>query len=107
MKKVAVLGSTGSIGRSALDVISAFPDRFRAVALAAGRSVERLADQIVWLRQYGVSDAVIREMQMTAARLPRRVYVEGPVYQPAPVMVIEEPRPVIGVGVGFGCGRRW
>ncbi|HYK42692.1 MAG TPA: 1-deoxy-D-xylulose-5-phosphate reductoisomerase [Thermoanaerobaculia bacterium] len=46
MKKVAVLGSTGSIGRSALEVISAFPDRFRAVALAAGSSVERLADQV-------------------------------------------------------------
>jgi 1-deoxy-D-xylulose-5-phosphate reductoisomerase len=46
MKNVAVLGSTGSIGRSALEVIEAYPDRFRAVALAAGRSVETLAEQV-------------------------------------------------------------
>jgi hypothetical protein len=65
------------------------------------------ADQITWLRGYGVSDAVIREIQMTAMRMPRRVYVEGPVYQPAPVMVVEEPPPVVGVGVGIGYHRRW
>ena len=47
MKKLAVLGSTGSIGISALDVVSRMPDRFRAVALAAGRSVEKLAEQIL------------------------------------------------------------
>jgi outer membrane lipoprotein SlyB len=64
------------------------------------------ADQITWLRQYHVSDAVIREMQLTAMRVPQRVYVEGPVYQPG-VVVVEEPRPVVGVGVGFGYGRRW
>jgi hypothetical protein len=60
------------------------------------------ADQIVWLRQYHVSDAVIREMQMTATRVPQRVYVEGP----APVVVVEDPPPV-AVGVGFGYRRRW
>ncbi|HEV8231994.1 MAG TPA: hypothetical protein VGQ75_06575, partial [Thermoanaerobaculia bacterium] len=37
MKTVSVLGSTGSIGRAALDVIGSFPDRFRVGALAAGR----------------------------------------------------------------------
>jgi hypothetical protein len=63
------------------------------------------ADQITWLRQYRVSDAVIREMQLTAMRVPQRVYVEGPVYQPGGVVVVEEPRPVVGVGIGFG--RRW
>ncbi|WP_151483902.1 1-deoxy-D-xylulose-5-phosphate reductoisomerase [Streptomyces albicerus] len=36
MRAVVVLGSTGSVGSQALDVITAFPDRFRAVALAAG-----------------------------------------------------------------------
>jgi 1-deoxy-D-xylulose-5-phosphate reductoisomerase len=47
MKNLAVLGSTGSIGISALDVVLRMPDRFRAVALAAGRSVEKLAEQVV------------------------------------------------------------
>lgn len=42
---VAVLGSTGSVGRSALDVIARFPDRFRVTALCAGRNVSRLAAQ--------------------------------------------------------------
>jgi 1-deoxy-D-xylulose-5-phosphate reductoisomerase len=47
MKNLAVLGSTGSIGCSALDVAERLPERFRAVALAAGRSVEKLAEQVV------------------------------------------------------------
>ena len=43
MKTVAVLGATGSIGASALDVIARHPDRFRAGALAAHRNVDALA----------------------------------------------------------------
>lgn len=43
---VAILGSTGSIGCNALRVIEALEERFRVVALAAGRNVERLVEQI-------------------------------------------------------------
>lgn len=43
--RVAVLGSTGSIGRSALDVIRRHPDRFEVTVLAANGSVGRLAEQ--------------------------------------------------------------
>jgi 1-deoxy-D-xylulose-5-phosphate reductoisomerase len=43
MRTVAVLGATGSIGASALDVIARHPDRFRAGVLAAHRNVEALA----------------------------------------------------------------
>lgn len=43
---IAVLGSTGSIGRNSLEVISAFPDRFRVVALTAHRNVDLLREQI-------------------------------------------------------------
>ncbi len=46
VKRVAVLGSTGSIGRQTLDVIRAMPQRFRVVGLAAGRNLELLAEQI-------------------------------------------------------------
>ncbi|HVN91689.1 MAG TPA: 1-deoxy-D-xylulose-5-phosphate reductoisomerase [Candidatus Binataceae bacterium] len=46
MKAIAVLGSTGSVGVTTLDVVSRFPDRFRIVAMAAGRNLERLAEQI-------------------------------------------------------------
>jgi 1-deoxy-D-xylulose-5-phosphate reductoisomerase len=46
MRRLAILGSTGSIGVQALDVVARFPDRFEVVALAAGRNVERLAEQV-------------------------------------------------------------
>ena len=46
MKAVAILGSTGSIGRSALSVVDAHPDRLRVVALAGGENAARLAEQI-------------------------------------------------------------
>jgi len=45
-RKLTILGSTGSIGRSALDVIGRFPDRFEVVALAAGRQAALLAEQV-------------------------------------------------------------
>jgi 1-deoxy-D-xylulose-5-phosphate reductoisomerase len=46
MKRIIILGSTGSIGVNTLDVVAKFPDRFRVVALAAGRNGERLEEQI-------------------------------------------------------------
>jgi 1-deoxy-D-xylulose-5-phosphate reductoisomerase len=46
IKQVAVLGSTGSIGRQTLEVISAFPGRFRIIGLAAGKNSNLLAEQI-------------------------------------------------------------
>ena len=46
MKQLAILGSTGSIGVTTLDVVARFPERFVVVALAAGRNVERLAEQV-------------------------------------------------------------
>ncbi len=42
---VAVLGSTGSVGRNALDVIAKFPKRFRVTALCAGKNVAGLTEQ--------------------------------------------------------------
>jgi len=50
MKRVAILGSTGSIGQSALAVVSAHPDRLRVVALSAGENVPRLVEQVVQYR---------------------------------------------------------
>lgn len=45
MSSIAILGSTGSIGRSALEVAAAAPHEFRIVALAAHRRTDELADQ--------------------------------------------------------------
>jgi len=46
MKHLAILGSTGSVGVTTLDVVARFPERFVVVALAAGKNVERLAEQV-------------------------------------------------------------
>ena len=42
MKRIAILGSTGSIGRSALAVVDAHPDRLQVVGLAAGENADLL-----------------------------------------------------------------
>lgn len=46
MKGIAVLGSTGSIGRQTLDVVRAFPDEFRVVGLGGGSNLELLSAQV-------------------------------------------------------------
>jgi len=52
---VALLGSTGSIGRQAVDVLTALGDRFRVVALAAGRDARTLESQAAVLRPHVVA----------------------------------------------------
>ena len=65
------------------------------------------ANDTVWLKQQGVSDAVVQEMLATPNRYPRRIYSAAPVYS-QPVYVVE-PAPPVAVGVGFGYThyRRW
>ena len=46
MKRIAILGSTGSIGRSTLEVIRGFPDKFCALALTTNSNIEILSQQI-------------------------------------------------------------
>lgn len=46
MKRIALLGSTGSIGRQALNIIRRFPDRFDVIALACSQSVDALVEQV-------------------------------------------------------------
>src|SRR6478736_1011795 len=53
--RVALLGSTGSIGRQAVDVLEQHADRFRVVALASGRNADELGAQAARLRPAVVS----------------------------------------------------
>jgi len=46
MKQLSILGSTGSIGVSTLEIVAAYPERFRVVAMTAGRNLELFARQI-------------------------------------------------------------
>ncbi|GAA4148099.1 1-deoxy-D-xylulose-5-phosphate reductoisomerase [Leifsonia shinshuensis] len=55
-RRVVILGSTGSIGTQALDVIAANPDRFDVVGLTAGRNADLLAEQA---ERFGVRDTAL------------------------------------------------
>src|SRR2546426_2026630 len=50
MKRIAILGSTGSIGQSALAVVDAHADRLQIVGLAAGENADLLAAQVARYR---------------------------------------------------------
>jgi len=54
MKNIAILGSTGSIGRNAIEVIRNFPDRFKVTYLAVNKNIELLFEQVKLLRPRGV-----------------------------------------------------
>ena len=73
MKGLALLGSTGSIGTNVLRVVDAFPDRFGITGLAAGRNVERLAEQVDRYRPRVVSVADEPSLE----ELGRRVDLRG------------------------------
>ena len=60
-KRISIIGSTGSIGRSTLDVVRQFPDRFEIVALGAGSNAVLLHEQIMEFspRLVSVKDAKV------------------------------------------------
>lgn len=68
--RVAILGSTGSIGQSALSVVDTHPDRVQVVALAAGTNIERLAEQVARYRPSLVSVAAADGLTALSHRLP-------------------------------------
>src|SRR3989442_4347572 len=55
MKRVAILGSTGSVGRNTLAVVDAFRDELKVVGLAAGGNITLLAEQVIKYRPELVS----------------------------------------------------
>ena len=65
LRRVAILGSTGSIGVNTLDVIRSHPERFKVVALTAGKQVDRLAEQCL---EFNPAIAVVADAD-GAARL--------------------------------------
>ena len=72
-KRVAILGSTGSIGTSALAVVDAHADRVEVVGLAAGNNVSLFAEQVARYRPRTVamgSGRAVDELRTTSAPLP-------------------------------------
>jgi 1-deoxy-D-xylulose-5-phosphate reductoisomerase len=79
-RRVAVIGSTGSIGRQALDLIGRLPERFEVVALAAGRNAARLAEQVARHRPrlVAIGDPGRRDGLVAAARAAGSELAAGP-----------------------------
>src|SRR6185312_3135946 len=73
MKRIAILGSTGSIGRSTLDVIEKNPQRFQLVTMAAGRNVELALEQARRWRPKVLSLAT----EENAEKLSKQLKAEG------------------------------
>ena len=59
MKNITILGSTGSIGVSTLEIVAAHPDRFRVVAMTAGKNLELFVRQI---KQFAPRIAVVASL---------------------------------------------
>ncbi len=76
MKRVVILGSTGSIGRAALDVISRHRDKFDVVGLAAGRNIDLLEEQA---KAFGPEIIGVAE-EKAALELRRRLGSKTEVY---------------------------
>jgi len=72
VKQLAILGSTGSIGRQCLSVVEALPERFGVVALAAGANLEELIGQIERHRPEVVSVADSQRVSELSQRLRER-----------------------------------
>ncbi|WP_284639101.1 1-deoxy-D-xylulose-5-phosphate reductoisomerase [Paenibacillus silviterrae] len=75
MKKISILGSTGSIGTQTLDVISHYPEQFEVVALAGGHNVELLAEQVKRFRPSVVSVATQAAADQLIGQVPSGVKV--------------------------------
>jgi 1-deoxy-D-xylulose-5-phosphate reductoisomerase len=69
LKRLAILGSTGSIGQSTLSIVEQFPDRYSVAALAAGRNFEEAFTQAVKWRPKLVSMATEELAGQLSARL--------------------------------------
>ena len=69
MKRIAILGSTGSIGHSTLSVVESHPERFEVVSLAAGKNVQAAFDQAKRWKPRLISVAAAADAEELRARL--------------------------------------
>ena len=103
MKRLTLLGSTGSIGEQTLAVVGEFPDRFQVSALAAGRNVERLAEQV---RQHAPERVAVADAA-AARELRERLGPDTPELGVGPaglVAVAEHPADLVVAGLVGAIG---
>src|SRR6478609_2357199 len=71
MKRIAILGSTGSIGRSTLSVAESYPDRFQIMTLAAGGNLEAAFEQARRWKPRVISMAAEKDAEALRDRLKK------------------------------------
>ena len=69
MKRISILGSTGSIGRSTLNVVESYPERFEIIALAAGRNIDAAFEQAQRWKPQVLSVAAEKDAELLRSRL--------------------------------------
>jgi 1-deoxy-D-xylulose-5-phosphate reductoisomerase len=69
MKRIAILGSTGSIGQSTLSVVESYPERFQIISLAVGRNLDAVFQQVLRWEPQVVSVASEMDAQILQSRL--------------------------------------
>ena len=95
-RRVAVVGSTGSIGEKALAVVAQYPERFQVKSLAAGHASARLAEQ-----------ASRFEVECIAvATAPEGVTPLGSHLRTGPERVAEGPDQVVGASTARGASAQ-
>ena len=101
-KHLAILGSTGSIGTQTLDVVSRYPDRFKADVLTANSNVDLLASQAI---EFGARDVVIcdisRYAQLSEKLSGTGINVHAGMDAICSLVVEENIDIVVGAMVGF------
>jgi 1-deoxy-D-xylulose-5-phosphate reductoisomerase len=75
MKRIAILGSTGSIGRSTLAVVDAFADELSVTGLAAGGNIDLLVEQVTRYRPRIVSVRDVADVDALRSRIPPGVEI--------------------------------
>jgi 1-deoxy-D-xylulose-5-phosphate reductoisomerase len=101
MKAISILGSTGSVGVTTLDVVGRFPERFRVVAMAAGRNLDLFTQQIERFDPELVSVATAELAAELRARLgTRKIEIVHGLEGAAAVATHPETRLVMSAMVG-------
>ena len=77
MKKVAILGSTGSIGTQALEVISCLKNEIQVISLAAGKNIELIREQIKQFSPKTVAVSLEKDAQLLKKEFPQITFLYG------------------------------
>lgn len=102
LKNIAILGSTGSIGRQTLDIIAEYSDRFCATVLVAGSKVEQLIEQAIKFRpQYALIADESKYTQLQEALAPLGIHTAAGAQAIADAMTLDCIDTVVTATVGY------